>query len=217
MKLPEGRKERIQTIVLVAIGATAVVYAVIQLGIVPLFESRRRTAEQLQQLVEKLNKAGVELKYAPSTRRDFERVVSDVGMITSNHVVHPVLGSYLLAVRETLDTAARRAEFRVGSVRDLGIREFPGKNRDGSEHTFKAYSVEMSGLGGYHQLLNLIRILEEQNPYLSVTEINVAGRLEDPEQHRMSVRIEWPTKAETPEQSASSASGSGAQTPGEPP
>jgi len=192
MKLPENKKERIQMLVLAAIGGIAVLYAVTQLGVKPLIHSRTKLVDELQELRKKLDKAKRELSYEPQIKREHEQAVAAIEKLSSDSVPRPVFGSYLLSVTETLETAARTCGFQVGDIQEVGIQEIPGKKKDRYPRAFKSYGVRVNGVAGLEQTYAMLQRIEEQNPLLCVTEIHIAGQPDVPEQHLVSFRVEWP-------------------------
>lgn len=197
MKLPVNKKDRIQVFVLIGIGVVAVLYAVVQLAVLPFLASKQKLRDSLQTKKAKLEKAGRELNYAPSIKTEFDSVTGELDRIIANHVLRPILGSYLVGVTETLEGMARSCDIKVDEIQEIGVREPPrtGK-KDTAARAFKSYAVQLSAKISYEQAATLIRKLEEMNPYVCVSELRITGQPDNPEQHRVTVRIEWPIEAE---------------------
>lgn len=197
MKLPENKKDRIQVFVLIGIGVIAVLYAIAQLLVSPYMASKQKLRDTLQQQKDKLEKANRELNFAPTIKAEFDTVIAELDRIRETHVLRPILGSYLVGVSETLEAQARTFNIKLDEISEIGIRELPrASKKDASIRNFKSYAVQVSAKVSYEQASSFLRSLEELNPFLCVSDIQIKGQAENPEQHRFTIRIEWPIEAE---------------------
>jgi hypothetical protein len=99
-------------------------------------------------------------------------------------------------VTETLENSARGVGITVDEIQEVGIRELPRGKTDKTAAAFKSYAVQTAGEGSYERIRAFLDKVETDNPYLCVTDIRITGRPDKPEQHRFSVRMEWPIEAE---------------------
>ncbi len=191
MKLPKERKERIQVLVLVVIGLAALVFAVVSLAINPLLARQRRNAKNADLIMENLAKADREVHGMVLLGNEYRRLQFEINAAESNDIVKPVLGSYLLSVRDGIEQTARRTDVKLTGIQEIGLQVLPiaagAPNR-----TFRSYGIQVIGAAGYAQVRNFLAALEASNPYLSITEIVINGHADDPRVHGLSVRIEWP-------------------------
>jgi hypothetical protein len=192
MKLPENKRDRAQVLVLMGIGVIAVLLCLVQFGVKPVLDSRRKLQDEFDKLEEQLTKVRRELSYRRDILREYEEVTNSIARISAQSVLQPILGSYLLGVTETIETAAKDCGIKVSEIQEVGIQEIPGKKKDGTPRVFKSYGVQMTGVAGFERLCSLLHTLEQQNPLMCMTEFQVAGQPDNPERHRISVRIEWP-------------------------
>ncbi len=197
MKLPENKKDRIQVFVLIGIGFVAVLYAIVQLVISPYLASKQKLRETLRQKQEKLEKAQRELNFAPNIKTEFDSVTAELDKIIEANVLRPILGSYLVGVSETLETQARLCSIKLDEITEIGIRELPraGK-KDTAVRNFKSYAVQVTATVSYEQATSFMNKLEELNPYLCISDIRLTGQTENPERHRLVMRIEWPIETD---------------------
>jgi hypothetical protein len=199
MKLPESKKERLQVFILIGVGVVAVLYAMMQLLVTPFTASKQKLRESLQTTRDYLDKAERELKFAPSLKEEFNSVSEELDQTIATNVLHSILGSYLVGVADTIETQARALNIKVDEVQEVGIRELPRPNKKGATSApvyFKSYSVQVAARATYEQATSFIRNLETINPYLCVSEIRITGQADDPEHHRLNLKIEWPIEAE---------------------
>lgn len=206
MKLPENKKDRIQVFVLIGIGVVAVLYAITQLVVSPYLASKQKLRETLQQKKDKLEKAQRELNFAPNIKAEFDSVIAELDKLREAYILRPILGSYLVGVSETLEAQARALNIKMDEVSEIGIRELPraGK-KDVTVRNFKSYTVQVSAKVSYEQATSFITKLEELNPYLCISDIHIKGQTENPEQHQLIIRIEWPIEAEVGKESTTPA------------
>jgi hypothetical protein len=196
MKLPENRKERVQVFVLIGIGAALALYALVQLLVSPYTAARQKLNAVQEDLNRKIETARRVLLYAPAVKEEYESVTAEIEKTMASNVLRPVLGSYTVVVTETIETAARLAGIAVTEIQEVGTRELPrGKTAIKTAEAFKSYAVQVSGDGSYEQVRAFLDKIETDNPFLCVTEIRITGRSDKPEQHRVTIRVEWPIEA----------------------
>lgn len=195
MKLPENKRERILVIVAIVVGIVLLTHTTIQLVVSPILESRKKNRDETQALSEKLEKARRELGFANQIQAEYDAALAQIERISAEYVLRPILGSYLVGVSETLERMAREVSFSLDDVQEAGIQNLPVKKKDGSAPAFRSYVVQVGGSGSYEQIIAFLRIVEERNPYLCVTDLRVTGQGDNPERHRVSVRMEWPIEA----------------------
>ena len=122
---------------------------------------------------------------------EYRRLQVEIGAAVSNDIIQPVLGSYLLSVRDRVELMAYLTNVKLTGIQEIGLQVLPVA-AGAPSRTFRSYGINVLGTAGYAQLRIFLNELELSNPYLSITEITVTGRAEDPRTHRLSVRIEWP-------------------------
>jgi hypothetical protein len=108
-----------------------------------------------------------------------------------------------------IENTAHESGLNVNEIQEIGIRELPRSKTDKTVDVFKSYAVQLSGEGSYGQVRAFLDKIENDNPFLCVTEIRIAGRADKPEQHQLNVRIEWPIEAVPPEGRGNVADGKG--------
>ena len=195
MKLPATKRERVLVFIMIGVGIVLLGYTIFQIGIIPVLEARKKTEGELEDYKEKLAKARKELSFAAQIGAEYNAVSAQIGKLSAENVLHPILGSYLVGVTETLEEMARQVALKVEDVQEVGLQDFPAKKKDGSPPAFRSYAVQASASGSYEQTVAFVKLLEERNPYVCVTELRISGQSDNPERHRVSLRIEWPVEA----------------------
>ena len=191
MKLPDNKRDRNMILALAAVAVISVPYLLVQLGLKPLRAEWTKARQEKFDTALKVDKAETELAKMPQRRIAYRDIVTELAGISEQNVLHAVLGSYLLRVRQSMENLAEACGFQVDSVREIGILEIPGKRED-RDRVFKSYSVQVSGTGSFGALCRLIQRLEESSPYLSVSAIVISAQPTEPQAHRITFSVQWP-------------------------
>lgn len=191
MKLPAEKRDRIMVFVLIGVGSAAVLYASAQLVLRPFIGRWSQARTDQLEIAEKIAKAESELTGISRRRTEYEAVTSRVALVARDHVLQPILGTYLLRVREMLDSYAAGCSVKIESIREVGVLQV-GEKRDGFPRVFKAYGALITGTGSYDGLCRLIQKIEESNPYVCIGNIQITSQTDDREMHRIAFSAEWP-------------------------
>jgi len=191
MKLPDSKKDRIVFFSFIGVVSIVVLYVVIQWGLLPLLDSKRKFETTLVERQEKLKKARRELDYAPGIQADFDSVTAQIEKIKIENVFRPILGSYLVGVSEQIESAAKVAGVWIEETREIGVGDIPVKAKDTSLKGYRLFSVQVSATGSFQDLARFIMQMENRNPFFCTTDMVISGQPDKPEEQRMSVRMEW--------------------------
>jgi Tfp pilus assembly protein PilO len=197
MKLPEDRKQRIQVLVLIGIGCVVVLILLAQFAIVPIIDSRRKLAETREEYRARLEKAQRELKASAQIQAEFDEVTRQLQAIASDYLLRPILGSYLVGVTEAMEPRAKETGFVLDDIQERGVQALRLQAKEtAGQRPYNAYSAQISGQGSYAEIMAFLNAIETRNPYVCVTELRISGQPDNPSQHRVSLRIEWPIEVE---------------------
>lgn len=197
MKLPVGKKERIILFSGIGVVTLGILFAVVQWGVLPLFESRHDLEASLDQQRMKLKKARRELDYFPGLQKNYYDIIGRLARIRSESIQRPILGSYLVGVSEQVDQCARLAGVKVDDVREIGVGEMPHRQKPATPSSFKIFSVLVYAQGSYETLSHFLQRIEETHPFMCVSEIGIVGQADNPEVQRLTARMEWPIEPST--------------------
>jgi hypothetical protein len=196
MKLPENKQERTKVFIMIGLGAALVLLGIVQGIINPLRNMRKNKFARLEECKTGVEKARKEIRAAA---RSFDRrmeTLRNIRDISEKHILHPVLGNYLLQATDIIETHAEDLGVAVEPVREIGISDIP-PDSSGAERLLKAYTVRVSMAASYHDVLRLMREIEVHNPYACVTSLMIRPRpTEDVENHNVSIEVQWPVWAD---------------------
>lgn len=192
MKLPETKKERIQTIALIVIGIIFVIYVSGSYAIKPLLNKRTKQLNRIEDLRSKIEMVENVVKLVKSGTKVNTEIITEIVDLTetSNYVMKARLGNYLIGATEIIEEAAKQELISLESIRELNITDIPGLNK--LSNPFQLYSVRVSLECGMHDLVLLLRNIETSNPYLAISEISITGQLSKPGEHAVAFTVQWP-------------------------
>jgi hypothetical protein len=197
MKLPEGRKQRIQVLVLIGIGCVVVLIVLAQFALAPILDARQKLAETREEYQGRMEKAGRELKAAAQIQVEFDAVTGQLKAIAADYLLHPILGSYLVGVTEAMEPRAQETGFVMEDVQERGVQALRLRAKEITGlRPYNAYSVQITGQGSYAEIMAFLKSIETRNPYVSVTELRISSQPDNPARHRASLRLEWPIGGE---------------------
>lgn len=198
-QLPEDPKERTKWLVIIGIVAVVVLVLVGMCFNKIMAEKKAVTAE-----IEKVNKdlkdANMKIELKKRDIVDNAQVLAELKEVSDKHLLKSVLGNSLLVARDIIAQHAKEANVQIDPVRDVRqIGEDPVPCPGGK---VKGYTVKVTTMCGYHDLVRLIRAIEKGNPYLCVTGVFITGQRSEPYnyKHQVSFDVQWPTwmNADTP-------------------
>ena len=208
---------RSQLGVLAAFGLVAVMLAVAILFIAPMRKRGAKMSGELDSLVRRNNEALENVKRVKELEQLSVVLAEKLSIETNKYLLRPVLGSY--PVQRDIYRIAAAAGFRIGTVRMVGRTPEPqketivmkkgaakgkvgdkkgAKGKAGAkvEPHFARYNAIVEGEGSYASIVELIGMLEEENPYCGVTAFNISANPRNVERHIVKISLEWPVEAE---------------------
>ena len=207
MKLPAGKKERLQVLVLIGMGVIVLLIVIVQFVFIPILASRKALAEKRDDYMGQLSKARRELTASPQIQAEFDGVTGRLQGIASNYLLHPILGSYIVGITESLEPYGRDSGFTIEDVQERGVQAIRLSAKDTGVRPYNAYSFQIAGQGSLDQVVAFLRIVEQRNPYLCLTELRISAQSDSPLRHRVSMRLEWPLEVEPAAEPAAAGKG----------
>ncbi len=192
MKLPETKKERNQTIILIIIGIIFIVYVSGSYAIKPLIKKRSDQLNNIEELKSNIEMVENVIKLVKASRQVNRDVVAEIVQLTetSNYVMKARLGNYLIGATELIEKSAKEENVPLESIRELNITDITSVKI--SNNPFRLYSVKVSLECGMHDLVLLLKNIEASNPYLAISEITITGQPSKWGQHNVEFNVQWP-------------------------
>lgn len=191
MKLPEDKNERTKILVLIALGGLILTLGVIQGIVAPVLRSRSAKMARIVELEELLLAARREIREAQSLSADQAETLQRIHDLSERFMLKPVLGNYLLSASGEMERLSRTAPFDLPSVKQIGVSELPRRTSRRAPVHVKAYRLRLEFSCGFYELIDYVRLLEEDNPYRGIVALAVSGRPEqNPLSHTVSIDLD---------------------------
>ena len=194
MKLDTRDKQRLQWGVMILIGGTAVLYACIQLMILPLQHAREDGMNRLAKYQERIDRATLDLRGMTGIRAEVDRLREAVKTTTNQYVLRPVLGSTIVTVQNFIEPIAQECGLQLNACVERSRMEMPVNTKDAVQ-TIDRYLTEVTAIGPYATVRDFVVALEKTNAYLCVTEVEILGQA-DVRKHKVRVCMEWPVEGQ---------------------
>ncbi len=196
MKLPENKQERTKIFIMIGLGVSLVLLGLVQGIINPLRNSRTAKFARMEECKTSVEKARKEIRAAA---RSFDRrmdTLKSIRDISERHILHPVLGNYLLQATDIIETHAETLDIAIEPVREVGLSDIP-PDKSNAERLLKAYTVRVNMIASYRDAVRLMREIEINNPYACTTSLIIRPRPnEDLENHNVTIEVQWPVWAD---------------------
>jgi hypothetical protein len=194
MRLPEDPKEKLKILVLVAIGAVAVLYTLVTVVVKPFMTRKAENTESIAKLQEQLTDAQRDLNRMWLDRDRNTKVLRSLVELSNDkdYLLHPRLGNYELGAREYVEAAARRVGVELEAVREIGLIQLPQDPAIKEPRSLKTYNLRISVQTGLQHLIALLGAIENGNPYLCVSGVSIDTQPANPARHQISFELQWP-------------------------
>jgi hypothetical protein len=190
MKFPEDKKQRNQMFILIGLGV-AIVLVVVYFGVSWLVGFKKSNEAKRVEFKDKIDAANREIDMKSKDEKLRKDVLEKTKDISDKYVLNPTLGSYVLPAAKKLAAYASAVNIVLENkdIREMGTSEL---GTDKGNPILQVYTARVGLQCSYNDLVRLLREIESSNPYVSVTDIAVAGRREtDKEKHSVQFEVQW--------------------------
>jgi len=199
MNLPEDKQERQKIFILMGIGAVVVCYVGYMFGMLPVIKKHNETIAATEKLEQNLARADRTIKMVPKYFKQNGDIISRILDISENklQVLHPNLGNYLLVAGEIVNRHADELNITIESITEVAVpKKAVRKNKkdeNPDEARFTPYIVNISIECSFSDLQKLIKAIEDENPYSSITRLSIIGQPDNVLKHLINFNLQWPT------------------------
>ncbi len=192
-KWQEMTKEQKQIAVLVALLAFAGLFMLGRFLLMPMFTGKAQGAAELDKLRADLDKARVAMDNDARVRKSLAESMGELQRSLEQYVAPRE--NPLAWITEKVYRGAREVGIDISSVQEVISPSGQIWNRKGAPvKMFSPYAVKIVTECSYAQLLDMVRILEESNPYLWVSGITIESQQRNIQKHAINLMVEWPMK-----------------------
>jgi len=191
VKLSANERQRWLRILAILIGGAAVLYACLNLLILPLLHGRIAGMNKLAELSERIETAKMDPRDLAASKAELARLQAELLVATNQFVLRPVLGSMLVSVQNIIEPIAATCGLQIEACLERGRSELP-VSRKNATLTIDRYLMEISALGSYAAIRDFIQTVEQTNPYVCVSDLEITGRSDNSDRHKARICLEWP-------------------------
>ena len=199
IRLPENPEDRKKAFAAMAVGGIALLYVAFAFGIQPYRAFLRARRARVTELEDQIWRAQKELSETGRVNEQNNAIVAQILAASERdrHILRPSLGNYLLVATEIINRAAAGLGLQIEGINELPrpVPPPPKKGESGttSANRFLSSTINLSVIGGMHNLARFIHRLESGNPYITVTRLIVMEQAAgNPELQFISLQIQWP-------------------------
>ena len=197
MKLPEDKKERQKIFLAIGLGAAFVLYGTYAGVLTPLLHKKAEFQAKKDAVGQELKKAERAIGQIRADLALKAEALRDIRSASEEHFLKPRHGqqNYFFDATERVEALAKRAgiALEADAVREESVSQIPQAPGRKTDNLVKAYSVRVSFVGNYAEILRFLREAETSNPYLSIVNVTISGRPPpDEDRHSAGVSIQWP-------------------------
>ena len=183
-------KEQKQAMALVAMWVIGGLVALYYFVLAPYFANRTTSANELDVLKAKIQQAEVTMRGESRLQAEYALCTEEFKHASETYVVP--MDNPLSWVTEKVYSKARQVGVDVQSVAEVGSSSPYWEAALKSERSVRPYSVRIVTECSYQQLINLVEVLEKNNPALCITDISISPQDSTPEKHMLNMTVEWP-------------------------
>lgn len=126
-------------------------------------------------------------------RKTVAETEKTVAELTSSALLEPLLGSYEMRALKFVDPLAQQAGVTLiaDSVRCLPQLPIRSAEQVKVGRFYARQPIEFAGKGSYAQIVAFVKVIESEMPFVSVSSLRILGQQAKPEEHIMSISLEW--------------------------
>lgn len=187
MSFPELSKEKKQYLALGGI-VTVILVVLSVFGIKISLSSISEAKLELQNLVEKIEKAEKSVALSQREKQEFCSTVEELTQHLSN--IPPDRNYYSWAT-ETIYAEAREINLDIDAIDEINAVSAPDHPSESDKVELESYSLRITAHGGYDCIKQFLKRIAENHPLVRVTGIEISSGREL-EIHDVQLFIEWP-------------------------
>lgn len=183
-------KEKKQALFLVSMWVVGGIFALHYFVLAPYFANTATSSNELDVLAAKIQQAEVALRGESRLRAEYVLCTEEFKHAIDNYIIP--MDNPLSWVTEKVYAKARQVGVDVQTVAEVGSSSPYWDLAVKAERSVKPYSVRIVTECSYQQMIDLIEILEKNNPALCVTDISISPQDGNPAKHVLNMTVAWP-------------------------
>lgn len=193
MQFPKGRKERIQIVVLALIAAAAALFGFMTFVVQPFRASYAACLNEMASIKTKLDDANTEIGKGKNAKEKCEKMRAALREFDGAHVLQAEYGNYNIKADEYIKNTFAMPGLNLEALPPGGqFFDIPRAQGNKLMSFVVSVSCTITGRRGYEHLLDLFRKIETDNPYVSISKINMTAAQPGSMSQPVSFVISWP-------------------------
>ena len=190
MKLPLGKKERLQILAIALIVVIGAIWAAVQFVVLPMSKSRREAKLKIGEYEQKLKEGDAEIGSATGADEDARSIKATLREIDEEYVLKPEYDNYMIRAQACVDRIMADCGVSIDSLNMVGKQDMPPPKK-GSKPAMSAFVVEVTAKASYEALIKLLERIDNESPYFLMSSPKMSGGA-DPLVHTVTFRLHWP-------------------------
>jgi hypothetical protein len=194
MKISIAKKDRLKVYVLVGIGVGAAIYVLVQLVNFAIGKYRAVQVE-IETTQKALDEAETTLDRLLQVREQNKEAKAELRRIDRENIVKADFGKYIYEVKPMVQDDAIKHDVEIDRVTGVqGYLHIPTPKRSGAESILRGYRVIVTGRAAYEDLIALFEEIEDGNPLVTVSSVQITARpgKGNEETHSVMFKVRYP-------------------------
>jgi hypothetical protein len=193
MNLSGMNKDQKQKMILLAVAILVAVGVGLYFGITPLLNQQKQLKAELEAVKGQIAQAESLLRREKELKETFSAHHRTLSHLYREFL--PTALDPLLWATERVYSPSRQVGVEIESIAERRVTtpswSTPRQDRP-PERRFAPHGVEINLRAGYETFRTYVALLEQENPYVSATQITISAQPQTPEIHRITMVLEWP-------------------------
>ena len=171
---------------------------VVAVLIVPQMTKMSSLSDEFDEVNTAFNRVHKNISEIANLRKEVAEAEKTLAETTSAGVLEPLLGSYEMRALKIVAPVAQKTGVTLitDSVRCLPPLPIKSAESVTVGRFYVRQPIEFAGKGSYTQIVDFLKEIETGMPFVSVSSLRIIGQPSKPEEHIMSISLEWPVFAE---------------------
>ena len=191
MNFKQMSKEQRNKIILVLLGSAFLIAALYRFGLVPLMRRHDEAAQQCDDLREKVEKAQMAIHGEMQLDKEASAIHATLEHLFAADIAPP--DNALSWATQFIYKQARELGLDVTAIAEIDSAAAGWENPDFVKRSFKPYGVRVELACSFEQIRNLVRSLQQSNPYLAITGVLISSDSKNIEKMAVTLMLEWPS------------------------
>lgn len=200
MKLPTGKKERIQLFVAIGIGAIMVIFVLVRFVIGPVVTSKKEKAQRIVELQEANEKARKETEKTTDVQRANIETLKKI-LELDKYMLRAQIGNIDIPANDLVEKMIEPAKLKERALNPAGRVTIPAVVSPSGENDAKAYVMRLSTKCSYADAVRLLETIEKSSPYVHVINVDISDIPDNILEHvvQMDIQVPYWTDVTLPE------------------